>query len=116
MTVLDVDRWIKARLMKKWRGLIVTLAHKFETRLLVQKGETMNEIKQGENEPLEHYELRHLLQEAKAIVLPMDSDQRKKWVAESRLAQEIYTILVQHLQYYEEFRTFVGGIFPEPIR
>lgn len=30
----------------------------------------MNEIKQNENEPLEHYELRYLLQEAKAIVLP----------------------------------------------
>jgi hypothetical protein len=75
----------------------------------------MNEITQGENEPLEHYELRYLLQEAKAIVLPMNSDQRKKWVAESRIAQQIYAILVQHPQYYEEFRGFVGGLFPEPI-
>lgn len=78
-------------------------------------GETMNEIKQNENEPPEHFELRYLMQEAKAIVLPMDSDQRKKWVAESRMAQEIYAILVQHPQYYEEFRGFVGQLFPEPI-
>jgi hypothetical protein len=76
----------------------------------------MNGIKQNENEPLEHYELRYLLQEAKAIVLPMSPDPRKKWVAESRIAQEIYAILVQHPQYYEEFRGFVGQIFPEPIR
>jgi hypothetical protein len=75
----------------------------------------MNGIKRNENEPPEHSELRYLLQEAKAIVLPMSPDQRKKWVAESRIAQEIYTILVQHPQYYEEFRGFVGQIFPEPI-
>jgi hypothetical protein len=48
-------------------------------------------------------------------VLPMSPDQQKEWVAESRIAQEIYTILVQHPQYYEEFRAIVGGIFPEPI-
>jgi hypothetical protein len=94
----------------------VALADKFEEWLLDQKGQTMDEITQGENEPLEHCELRYLLQEAKQILLPMSPDQRKKWIAESRLAQEIYTILVQHPQYYEEFRTFVGGIFPEPIR
>jgi hypothetical protein len=75
----------------------------------------MNELIQGENEPPEHYELRYLLQEAKAIVLPMRPDQQRKWVAESRLAQEIDTILVQHPEYYEEFRDFVGGLFPEPI-
>jgi hypothetical protein len=75
----------------------------------------MNEIIQKKNEPPEHRELRYLLQEAKAIVLPMGPDQRKKWVAESRLAQEIYAILVQHPQYYEEFRDFVGQVFPEPI-
>jgi hypothetical protein len=51
---------------------------------------------QNENEPLEHFELRYLLQEMKAIVLPMSPNQRKIWVAESRLAQEIDTILVQH--------------------
>ena len=75
----------------------------------------MNQIKQNENEPPEHFELRYLLQEAKAIVLPMNPDQRKKWVAESRIAQEIYAILVQHPQYYEEFRGFVGGMFPAPM-
>jgi hypothetical protein len=74
----------------------------------------MNELIQGENEPPEHIQLRYLLQEAKAIVLPMSPDQRKKWVAESRIAQQTYAILVQHPQYYEEFRGFVGGIFPEP--
>lgn len=74
----------------------------------------MNEIKQNENEPLEHYELRYLLQEANAIVLPMAPDDRKKWVAESRLASEIYAILVQHHEYYDEFRSLVGGLFPEP--
>ena len=76
----------------------------------------MNEIKRNENEPPEHRELRYLLQEAKAIVLPMSPDQRKKWVAESRIAQEIYAILVQHPQYYGGVsRFFVGGLFPEPI-
>ena len=75
----------------------------------------MSEMKRNENEPLEHYELRYLLQEAKAIVLPMSPDQQKKWVAESRIAQQIYAILVQHPQYYEEFRGFVGGLFPESI-
>jgi len=74
----------------------------------------MPEIKQNENEPPEHHELRYLLQEAKAIVLPMSPDQQSKWVAESRIAQEIDTILVQHPEYYEEFRAFVGGLFPEP--
>ena len=78
------------------------------------RGESRNELKQTENEPLEHYELRYLLQEAKAIVPPVCPDQRKKWVAESRIAQEIYAILVQHPQYSEEFRDFVGRLFPEP--
>ncbi len=73
----------------------------------------MTEIKQNKNEPPEHYELRYLLQEAKAIVLPMSPDQRKKWVAESRIARQIYAMLLQHPQYYEEFRGFVGGLFPE---
>ena len=73
----------------------------------------MDEI-QNENEPLDHYQLRYLLQEAKQIVLPMAPDDRKKWVAESRLASGIYAILVQHPEYYDEFRALVGGIFPEP--
>jgi hypothetical protein len=74
----------------------------------------MNEIIQNENESPEHFELRYLLQEAKAIVLPMTPDQQRKWVAESRIDQEIAAILVQHPQYYEEFRGFVGGLFSEP--
>ncbi len=40
-------------------------------------------------------------------MLPMASDQRKEWVAESRIAQETYAIVVQHPQYYDEFR---GGL------
>jgi hypothetical protein len=75
----------------------------------------MNELIQGENEPQEHYELRYLLQEAKQIVLNMTPDQQRKWVAESRIAQEIDAILVQHPEYYGEFRDFVGGLFPEPM-
>jgi hypothetical protein len=57
-------------------------------------GEAMNEITLKESEPPEHFELRNLLEEAKQIVLPMSPDQRKKWVAESRIAQEITAILV----------------------
>jgi hypothetical protein len=74
----------------------------------------MNKIEQNGNEPEDHVQLRYLLQEAKQIVLPMSPDQRKKWVAESRIAQEIDSILDQHPEYYEEFRSFVGGLFPEP--
>ena len=35
-------------------------------------------------------------------------------VEESPLAQEISKILADHPGYYAEFRTLVGGIFPEP--
>jgi len=75
----------------------------------------MPEIKQNENEPLEHYELRSVAGN-EGDRAPHNSRPARKWVAESRIAQEICTVLVQHPQYYEEFRTFVGGIFPEPIR
>jgi hypothetical protein len=44
----------------------------------------------------------------------MSDNQQKKWVAESPLAQEISAILAKHPAYYEEFRTLVGRIFPEP--
>jgi hypothetical protein len=78
-----------------------------------KKGETMSEIKQNENEPPEHFELRYLLQEAKAIVLPMSPDQRKKWVAESRIAQEIYAILVQHPpSFTRSFDPLLADFFP----
>jgi len=54
----------------------------------------MAEIKRDANELAEHAQLRYLLRAAKQIVLPMSLDQRKKWVAESRIAQEIDSILV----------------------
>jgi hypothetical protein len=44
----------------------------------------------------------------------MSLEKQKEWVAESRLAQEIYTILSRRPEYYGEFRHVVGGIFPEP--
>jgi len=44
----------------------------------------------------------------------MSDNQQKKWVAESPLAQEISEILAKHPEYYVEFRTLVGGIFPKP--
>jgi hypothetical protein len=74
-------RWAEVRAdlkNKKIRKSIVALAHKFERWLLEQKGETMSEIKRNENEPPEHNELRYLLQEAKAIVLPMTPTSEKE--------------------------------------
>ncbi len=68
----------------------------------------------NENEHSDHLRLRGLLQQAKLLLLPMSDNQQKKWVAESPLAQEISEILVRHPEYYVEFRTLVGGIFPEP--
>lgn len=68
----------------------------------------------NENEHSDHLRLRGLLQQAKLLLLPMSNNQQKKWVEESPLAQEISTILADHPEYYAEFRTLVGGIFPEP--
>ena len=68
----------------------------------------------NENEHSDHLRLRGLLQQAKLLLLPMSDKQRKKWVAESPLAQEISVILANHPEYYAEFRALVGGIFPEP--
>jgi hypothetical protein len=65
------------------------------------------------DEPSDHYELRFLLEEAKPILQPMSPDQQWKWVAESPLAQEIYTILVRHPAYYNEFHNIVGRLFPD---
>jgi hypothetical protein len=67
-----------------------------------------------ENEHSDHLRLRGLLKQAKLLLLPMSDNQRKKWVAESPLAQEISAILANHPEYYAEFRTLVGGIFPVP--
>jgi hypothetical protein len=68
----------------------------------------------NENEHLDHLQLKSLLEQAKLLLLPMSEDQQKEWVAESPLAQEISAILAKHPEYYAEFRTLVGGVFPEP--
>jgi hypothetical protein len=62
----------------------------------------------------DHLELTRLLQETKPILEPMFPDQKKKWVAESPLAQEICAMLVKHPEYYDEVTAHVGGIFPKP--
>ena len=67
-----------------------------------------------ETEHLDHLKLRDLLQHTNLLLLPMSVNQQKQWVAESPLAQEISAILVKHPEYYAEFRTLVGGLFPEP--
>jgi hypothetical protein len=68
----------------------------------------------NENEHSDHLQLKGLLEQAKLLLLPMSEDQQKEWVAESPLAQEISTILANHPEYYAEFRSLVGGLFPEP--
>ena len=73
----------------------------------------MNDSMPQKNESTDHSELRFLLEEAKPI-FSMSLEKQKEWVAESRLAQEIFTILSRHPEYYTEFRHLVGGIFPEP--
>ena len=75
----------------------------------------MSDLKPDENESPDHSELRFLLEEAKPIMY-MSVEKQKEWFAGSKLAQEIYTILLRHPEYYEEFRGVVGGIFPEPKR
>jgi hypothetical protein len=62
----------------------------------------------------DHPELTRLLQQAKPLLEPMFPDQKKKWVSESPLAQEISTLLVKHPEYYDEISALVGGIFPKP--
>ena len=68
----------------------------------------------SENEHPDHLELLGLLQQAKPLTEPLFPDQRKKWAAESPLAQEISAILVKHPEYYDEVHAHVGGIFPNP--
>jgi hypothetical protein len=51
---------------------------------------------------------------ANSLLSRVSDNQKKKWVEESPLAQEISTILANHPEYYAEFRANVGGIFPEP--
>jgi hypothetical protein len=68
----------------------------------------------NENEHPDHLKLTQLLEQAKPLMLPLYPDQQKVWVAESPLAQEIKSILVNHPEYYAEIRAVVGGVFPEP--
>jgi hypothetical protein len=67
-----------------------------------------------DNEHPDHAQLVTLLEQAKALNLPMFPDQQKVWVAESPLAQEIKQILAKHPEYYAEIRAAVGEVFPEP--
>jgi hypothetical protein len=66
-----------------------------------------------ENEDSDHLRLRGLLQQAKLLLLPM-SEQQKKWVAESPLAQEISAILAKHPEFMPSSALSSTGIFPEP--
>ncbi len=68
----------------------------------------------NEDEHLDHLHLRDLMQQAKRLLFSMSPIPQKKWVADSPLAQEISVILAKHPEYYVEFRSLVGGIFPEP--
>ena len=62
----------------------------------------------------DHVELIRLLQQAKPLTEPLFPDQRKKWAAESPLAQEIHAILVKHPEYYDEIRATIGEVFARP--
>jgi hypothetical protein len=65
------------------------------------------------NQPSDHTELLRLLAEAKPLVISMYPDERKKWVAESPLAQDILAILAKHPEYYGEVEALDEGIFDE---
>jgi hypothetical protein len=66
------------------------------------------------SEDPDHLKLKQLLEEAKALDLPMFPDQQRVWVSESPLAQEIKSLLAKHPEYYPEVRAVVGAIFPQP--
>jgi hypothetical protein len=67
----------------------------------------------SENEHSDHLQLTSLLQHAGPLMEPMFPGQRKRWVAESPLAQEISAILAKHPEYYDEISAYVGSIFPK---
>ena len=69
----------------------------------------------SENENPDHLELIRLLRQAKPLAEPLFPDQKKKWAAESPLAQGIYAILVKHPDYYDEIRSNLGEVFSKPI-
>ncbi|HUO33694.1 MAG TPA: hypothetical protein VMU43_01765 [Candidatus Acidoferrum sp.] len=62
----------------------------------------------------DHVTLMTLLREAKPIVEPLFPDQKKKWLEESSLADEIIMILAQHPEYYDEVRAHIGDVIPAP--
>ncbi len=62
----------------------------------------------------DHLELLRFLQEAKPLTEPLFPDQRKKWIAESPLAQEILAILAKHPEYYDEIQGQLGEVFARP--
>ena len=68
----------------------------------------------SEKDSADHLRLTQLLEDAKALNLPMFPDQRKKWLSESPLAQEIKSLLAKHPEYYEDVRAAVGDVFPNP--
>jgi hypothetical protein len=70
--------------------------------------------KMSENQSTDHVELMRLLQAAKPLMEPLFPDQKKKWAADSPLAQQISNILKKHPEYYEEIRAHVGDIFAKP--
>lgn len=82
--------------------------------LLVRNQEENGEMANlKQNQPSDKAELLRLLEEARPIVISMYPDQRKKWVAESPLAQEILTILAKHPEYYGEVGALDDDIFSE---
>ena len=56
-------------------------------------------------------ELSRLLQLAKPLMEPLHPDQRKQWVAESPLAQELSALLAKNPEFYDEIHAEIGGIF-----
>ena len=67
-----------------------------------------------EIENSDHSQFTTMLEEAKALMLPMFPDQQKVWVSESPLGQEIKQMLAKHPDYYAEVRAAVGNVFPDP--
>ena len=52
------------------------------------------------NESPDHLDFMRLLNQAKPLTEPLFPDQRKRWVADSPVGQEISAILVKHPEYY----------------
>jgi hypothetical protein len=71
-------------------------------------------MKMSENQSTDHVELMRLLQAVKPLMEPLFPDQKKKWAADSPLAQDISDILKKHPEYYEEIRAQVGDVFAKP--